>query len=129
MLLFTASATDRAYRNGELSDSDYHYLVSEIYDVSKDLSEKKNEMAEFTQTTYYELKTHTNIWTGQMLLLRDTSDNSNGFAIYDYRSQVYHVLKNINGLKDMNITRIYGSVRERNPLFIAKIHRICPNCR
>ncbi len=120
---------DQKYRDGKITDSQYSSLVTEYSLASGQFYSKLNEQMEKTGTKYRPIKYSTNIWTGQMLLAGDDSSADDGAVIIDYRCQIPHALKNIEALRDVNISRVMGDPINRNPMVMAKFHKECVNCR
>lgn len=114
------------HARGTISDVDYGSLSLAAYNCYSNISKMRKEKVTETSEEKYEMRTHTNIWSGQMLLIGEDSDD---FAIFDYRSDGRFLFKNLDSLEGINITRVYGSIKDRNPIFLAKIHKVCPNCR
>lgn len=118
---------DNAKRNGEITDEQYAYLSSAYVTASAGVYSGIDEKVEKTGMKYQPVKVSTNIWVGQMLLADD--DKGDGIAIVDYRSQIPHLFKNIDALEDIRITRVCGDPVRRNPMVLAKIHKVCELCR
>lgn len=132
--LLTAHSIDKAYRD-DLSKLGYNEELEQTYaDVvgsfvvgSTLLDEKMNKKVTQTWTDYHQVKNHTNIWMGQVLMTED--DEPGGVMIMDYRCQIPHVLSCIDLLNTVKVTRVLGDPMYRNPIVMAKIHKICKDCR
>ena len=116
---------DSSYNQGKIKQEDYIESVANYVADIKKMDDIMNQKETVTKTHYYQVKTNVNIWTGQILLVNTDA----GLSIIDYRCQMYHVLRNLDALKDINVTRVFGDVIYRNPIVLAKIHKVCPNCR
>ncbi len=118
---------DDARRKGKITESQHACLSTEYIFASPGVYSNIDEKVEKTGTKYRQIKSSTNIWVGQMLLAND--DEADGIAVVDYRCQIPHLFKNIEVLSDVKITRILGDPVSRNPMVMAKFHKVCEFCR
>lgn len=118
---------DNARKNGQITDEQHAYLSSAYIFASPGVYSNIDEKVEKTGTKYRQVKSFTNIWVGQMLLAND--DEADGVAVVDYRCQIPHMFKNIEALHDVKITRVCGDPLSRNPMVMAKFHKVCELCR
>ncbi len=118
---------DKARKNGQITDEQHAYLSSAYIFASPGVYSNIDEKVEKTGTKYRQVKSFTNIWVGQMLLAND--DEADGVAVVDYRCQIPHMFKNIEVLHDVKITRVCGDPLSRNPMVMAKFHKVCELCR
>ena len=118
---------DIARQKGEISAEQYAFLTSTYAFASPGVYEKLDEKVEKEGVKYNPVKTSTNMWTGQLLLAND--DKGEGVMIIDYRSRIPHLFKNIDALADVNVTRVCGDPIHRDPMIMAKFHKVCVNCR
>lgn len=119
---------ENSYKEGILGEENYRSLKSRYNNLDYDVYKKINEEVENTYTRDREVRTATLFWEGQMLLFPDEQLHG-GFVLTDYRCQFENLYENINTLQGYNITRVMGDVAERNPVFLAKIHQMFPECR
>ena len=119
---------DQARQKGDITDKEYRELKDEYFWGSILVNDAINEKVEKEDVEYHQVKSHTNIWTGQLLLTGDDGPDG-GLAIMDYRCQPGHLFENLDTLHNVKITRVLGDVCARNPVVMAKLHRVCRECR
>ncbi|MBQ7118005.1 MAG: hypothetical protein IJN88_07325 [Clostridia bacterium] len=118
---------DQAHKDGSITEDQFRRLRNEYIFASGAVYDAIDSKIEKQAVKYRQVKSHINIWTGQMLLANDNL--SDGIAIIDYRCQIPHIFKNIEALRDVKITRVLGDPAFRDPVVMAKIHRECELCR
>lgn len=119
---------DRARESGELTQREFEDLRDQYLGASLFVSDAIDRKELKEEVTYRQVKTNTNIWTGQLLMM-DDDEADRGLAIVDYRSQIPHLFENLDSLATVKVTRVLGDAVCRNPVILAKIHRVCPECR
>lgn len=118
---------DDARRKGQITAEQYSSLCAAYYVAGSDVYSDINAKVEKTGMKYRPVKSSTNIWVGQMLLADD--DKGDGIVVVDYRCQIPHIFKNIDELHNVRITRVSGDPVNRNPMVMAKFHKVCELCR
>lgn len=118
---------DQARKDGSITEDQFRRLRNEYVFSTGAIYDAIDSKIEKQSVRYRQIKSHVNIWTGQMLLANDNL--ADGVAIIDYRSQIPHIFKNIEALRDVKITRVLGDCVYRDPVVMAKIHRECEACR
>ena len=118
---------DQARKDGNITEDQFRRLRNEYVFSTGALYDAIDSKVEKQSVRYRQVKSHINIWTGQMLLANDNL--ADGIAIIDYRCQIPHIFKNIEALRDVKITRVLGDPVFRDPVVMAKIHRECEQCR
>ena len=130
LLFLAAHKIDNDYKEGRVSEEQYAKNIGAFAATMAYADERMDEKVTNEHIEYHQVKSHTNLWAGQILLCNDeTSPSGDGLAIVDYRCQLYQVLRNIESLSDVKVTRVLGNVMERDPVVMAKIHKICELCR
>ena len=118
---------DDLYNSGQITKAQYDALIAEYFVSTMKFSEEINAKVEETGVKYRPVRKGTNLWVGQMLLADD--DKGDGLVVVDYRCQIPHIFKNIDALHDVKITRVSGDPVKRNPMVMAKFHKVCDLCR
>lgn len=119
---------ENSYRDGDLLEKDYKELRNRYSDMNLDVYNKIHEEVQNSYTRDKEVRTATHFWEGQMLLFPEEGVK-NEYILEDYRCRFENLYENINALEGYNITRVKGDIAERNPVVLAKIHQIFPDCR
>lgn len=117
----------KSYTDGELSESDYDYLVSKYQDLSPRVHSEINKQIEKQYEREKEIKTATFFWSGQAILTPDPS--ADGYILTCYHCQFQHMFENLEALRKYNITRVQDNGDQSMVTFLAKIHQIYPRCR
>lgn len=124
-----AKSIDDAYQQGEIAEQDYKSLSNEMFWLGVMAEDYKGEQETKEYVEYVPVRTHTNLWTGQFMVMQGSDGKGRSYrALRQYYCQLPHLIKNIKALKELPIDLIDYDPFGCNPYFLACFYAVFPYC-